>query len=105
MPNHVHLLLSLSVQTVDDEAYYLTEQQLQSSYRPLCEIMRLIKGGSARELNQYFGKRGTFWQKDSYDHYVRNAKSYNNIIDYILHNPEKARLVENWRDYPFTYYV
>ncbi|MBB4079686.1 REP element-mobilizing transposase RayT [Lewinella aquimaris] len=103
MPNHVHLLLSLGNQLVDDDHFFLSETELRKSYRPLNNIMRRIKGGSSRAINQYLGRRGALWQKDSYDHYVRDEKAYRNILYYILHNPVKAGLVEDWQSYPFTY--
>lgn len=105
MPNHVHLLISLANQLTDPKGYLLDEHQLQISYRPLSEIMRQLKGASAREINQHLGRRDSFWQKDSYDHYVRNERAYRNILYYILHNPVKAGLVQDWREYPYTYCV
>ncbi|MCP9234644.1 transposase [Lewinella sp. JB7] len=105
MPNHVHVLLSMGNQLTDEDHRLLTIPELSLRYRPLHEVMRRIKGGSARYLNEHLGTKGPFWQKDSYDHYVRTAKSYDNILYYILYNPEKAGLVNNWRSYPFTYYV
>ncbi len=105
MPNHVHLLLSLGNQLADDHYFLLDEDELVLSYKPLHQIMQKIKGASARFLNQQLGRTGTFWQKDSYDHYVRDAKAFRNILYYILHNPEKAGLVGDWREYRFTYYA
>ncbi|WP_104418485.1 transposase [Neolewinella xylanilytica] len=105
MPNHAHLLLSLGNQLADHHHFLLDEDELVSSYQPLHRIMQRVKGASARFLNQELGRTGTFWQKDSYDHYVRNAKAYENILYYILRNPEKAGLVGDWRNYRFTYHA
>ena len=105
MPNHAHILISLANQTVDDSNFLLKETELQSRYVPLCEVMRLVKGGSSRVINQYLGRSGTLWQPDSYDHYVRNARSFNNILRYILENPVKARLVSRYEQYRFNYYA
>ncbi|THH39399.1 transposase [Neolewinella litorea] len=105
MPNHVHVLLSLGNQTTDVDNFFLTDDALSFSYQPLSEVMRRIKGASARDINLYLDRRGTFWQKDSYDHYVRDAKAFENILYYILYNPVKAGLVTEWREYPFTYYA
>jgi REP element-mobilizing transposase RayT len=31
---------------------------------------------------------GTFWQRNYYEHIIRNEQSYQNISNYIIHNPE-----------------
>ena len=104
MPNHVHLLISLANQVVDEEQYYLSDEELSLAYRPLHEVMRRIKGASARLINLQLGRTGTaFWQKDSYDHFVRNAKSLENIWWYILNNPVKAGLVAEVKDFEHTF--
>jgi len=91
MPNHVHLLLDLSCQKYDD------------NYKQLDYIMKMIKGGSAFEINKILGHKGTFWCKDSYDHWVRHQKSRERIRKYILNNPTKAKLVEDWTHWPYSY--
>ncbi len=65
--------------------------------------MQLIKGGSAFLINRHLGRSGTFWEEESYDHWVRNEREHYNIHRYILNNPVKVRLVANWEDYPFSY--
>lgn len=46
MPDHVHLLMALS-----------PEQSLQN-------VMRLIKGRSARAINKMSGRAGSLWQRE-----------------------------------------
>lgn len=76
----------------------------QDNYKPLYEVMRLIKGATARYANQILKRTdNNFWQRDNYNHYVRNGTELNNIINYIVQNPVKAGLVENWQDFPFVY--
>ncbi|AFM05599.1 transposase [Bernardetia litoralis DSM 6794] len=87
MSNHVHLLFC----TADYEKIDMSH------------IMKLIKGGSAHSINQVLKRKGIFWQKESYDHYVRNDKEFKNIIYYILENPVRVGVVEKWDSYPFTY--
>ena len=50
------------------------------------------------------GKEGRFWQHESYDHKVRNEISLRNINNYILRNPVKAGLVDDWNKWPHTFY-
>ncbi len=87
MSNHVHMLFC----TAD----YQNET--------ISKTMQLIKGGSAHASNQILKREGKFWQKESYDHYVRNDNELKNIIHYILENPVKAGITEEWQKYPFSY--
>lgn len=105
MPNHVHLLISMRNQIINDEMDLIPNKDLSLSYRPLHEVMRRIKGATARSINLLMGSTGTtLWQKDSYDHYVNNSRSLENTWWYILNNPVKAGLVENIEDYPYTWW-
>jgi REP element-mobilizing transposase RayT len=42
-----------------------------------------------KSRNEFMGK---FWQRNYYEHIIRNEQSYQNISNYIIHNPE------NWTD-------
>ncbi len=41
------------------------------------------------------------WQKDYYDHILRSKENLDIHIRYILNDPVRAGLVENWKYYPF----
>ena len=49
----------------------------------LADIMRTIKSYSAREINRITGRTGPLWQKEYYDHIVRNVRSHYRIRNYI----------------------
>jgi len=100
MPNHVHLLFE-DYQLKTPETNILGKDK---DY-PVAQTMRYIKGGTAREANSILGKTGNFWQKESYDHYIRNDNEMDNVINYILQNPVKAGLVDDWTLWPWTYLV
>ncbi|MFK8005701.1 MAG: transposase [Saprospiraceae bacterium] len=101
MPNHVHLLIDTAIQLngLKNESEINEENYIQ-----LDKIMKLIKGGSSYEINRFLGRTGAFWQRESYDHYVRNGKELVNIIWYIVRNPVKGRLVLEWEDFEYTYW-
>jgi REP element-mobilizing transposase RayT len=42
------------------------------------------------------------WQKNYYEHVVRNDESVENIAEYILNNPVRRNLVADWEDYPHS---
>jgi putative transposase len=83
MSNHVHLLMR--------------------PIAPAAEVMRFIKGVSARTANQILNRMGLpFWQRESYDHWVRNDTEYRRILRYLEWNPVTAGLVENPELWPWS---
>ncbi|GAJ14499.1 unnamed protein product [marine sediment metagenome] len=84
MPNHVHLII------------YKTK-------RILFRILQSLKRHSAREANIILSRNGSFWQKESYDRLIRDRNDLAEKIEYTLYNPVKAGLVDDWRDWQFTY--
>jgi REP element-mobilizing transposase RayT len=77
MPNHVHALLRPA-----------EENKLES-------ILHSWKSYSALQANRLLKRTGEFWQRDYFDHLVRNEASLQKISRYIVQNPEKAGLT-NW---------
>ena len=65
--------------------------------------MTSIKGYTARQANLILERQGYFWQHESYDHIVRDPAELDRIRRYILNNPVKAGLVDEWRDWPWSY--
>lgn len=96
MPNHVHLLIESIM------AEYLKHRGKTAKY-PVADALRLLKGGTARSCNLLLERSGPFWNHESYDHYVRDEQELERIIKYILNNPVKAGLVNEWKDWQSTY--
>lgn len=86
MPTHIHLVF-----------------ELLPKNKGISKIMQSIKGISARECNKALEKSGTFWEDESFDHWIRNDKELFFIIRYTLLNPVKAGLVNDWKDWKHTY--
>jgi REP element-mobilizing transposase RayT len=87
MPNHVHVVVSLP-----DEA------------PPLVKTLQRLKGYSALQANKVMGRTGQFWQRETYDHIVRSPEEMTRVIAYVINNPVKAGLVDNWEAWPHTYW-
>jgi REP element-mobilizing transposase RayT len=87
MPDHAHLILT----PLTDDA-----RQLVVS---LSEIMKAIKGASAHAINHRLGRDGTLWQQESFDHVLRSAGSLDGKIRYVLENPARRSLVNDWQEY------
>lgn len=86
MPNHVHLLIR--VERFDKSLY---------------SILHSLKRSTARECNKTLSRTGAFWQHESYDHVVRDGSESERIVRYILNNPVKAGLVDNWNSWKWSY--
>jgi REP element-mobilizing transposase RayT len=87
MSNHTHLLLDQ--QGIPDPP----PRRDGKRYTALSRALRLLKGESGTRCNQALGRRGAFWQHESYDHVVRDAAEFERILAYIINNPVKAGLV------------
>ena len=75
MPNHVHALIA------------------PREGRELCELIKGIKGVSARACNLLLGLTGgSFWMEDTHNRIVRNVEELLAFRRYIAANPEKAGL-------------
>jgi len=83
MSNHVHALLLPKVE--------------------VSKLMKSLKGFTAREANRLLGRTGIpFWQKESYDHWVRDEAEWNRIARYIENNPVRAGVVAVPEDYRWS---
>jgi REP element-mobilizing transposase RayT len=85
MPTHVHLLFT----ALEDERGY------QFS---LAEIMKGIKGVSARNINKLLNRRGQLWQDESFDRIMRVGE-FENKLEYIIINPITAGLARSPSQY------
>ncbi len=97
MPNHVHILIEpLSVA----QAVSLCSQTDDPTHYSLSLIMQSLKGYSGRKANAILGRNGPFWQEESFDHWVRDKREYDRIVEYIDMNPVNAGLCcvpEEWK--------
>jgi REP element-mobilizing transposase RayT len=83
MANHVHMLLT--------------------PHMDVSELLRRLKGYSARQINEMLGCTGLpFWQDESYDHLVRSAVEFRRIGNYIINNPVKAGLAGSPEEYRWS---
>jgi putative DNA methylase len=65
--------------------------------------MQSLKGFTAREANKILRRTGEpFWQRESYDHWVRDEQEFGRIRAYIENNPVRAGLVARAEDYPWS---
>lgn len=83
MPNHVHIVFwPIPNNTVS-------------------EIVQSWKRFTSRQANKILGLTGKpFWQRESFDHWIRNDEEHARCCRYVTNNPVKARLCptpEAWK--------
>lgn len=76
MPNHVHVLACLLDETDLERQCYSWKKY------------------TATRINRALGRRGRFWQEESFDHLVRSSEQFDGLQHYIADNPIKAGLRE-----------
>ena len=84
MPNHVHVIIT----PLGDHV--------------LPKILQSWKGFSGRQINRRLKRSGPVWQKESFDHIVRNVACYENFVSYVERNPVVAGLVSRPPDWRFS---
>ncbi|MCD4792508.1 MAG: diaminopimelate epimerase [Bacteroidales bacterium] len=85
MLNHVHLI------------FYKAQKQV-------FRILGSLKRHTSRQINLLNDTTGTkVWQKESYDNLIKNRNELATKIKFTVNNPVKAGLVNNWKDWKYTY--
>jgi len=69
MPNHVHVVVT------------------PFPGFGLERIVRDWKSYTAKQANRMCGRKGVFWQHESYDHIIRSEKEFAMLMDYVWDNP------------------
>lgn len=64
--------------------------------RTLATVIHSWKSFSAKQANQLLRTHGAFWQREYYDHLIRNESELERAIRYVGKNPAKANL-KNWK--------
>ena len=116
MPNHMHGIIILTeAQATEDDVQSgadpktgvgaISKINVGAGLKPaptaapthhgLSEIVRAFKTFSARRINALHNTVGTpFWQRNYYEHVIRNESALDRIRQYIVDNPAR------WREDP-----
>jgi len=82
MPDHIHLLLTANENS------------------DLIKLVTAYKKLSGYEYKKTMGKN--LWQKSFYDHILRKEEDIKQLVRYVLENPVRKKLVEDFKEYPFS---
>jgi len=83
MPNHAHAVVT----PLDSNS--------------LSSIMQSWKSISAHRINRILDRRGPVWQRENFDHLVRDEASFEKFVAYTENNPVVAGLVARSEEWPF----
>jgi len=78
MPNHVHAVVRI----------FPTDR--------LSQVLHSWKSYTAKTANRILGRTGEFWQREYYDHLLRDGGEFERAVRYVVENPAKAGL-RDWR--------
>ncbi len=84
MPDHVHLLLAPTLENLVD---LVGKWKSYSTH--------LMRGK---------GVTGKVWQRSFFDHAVRKDEDLVKVAEYIVCNPVRKGLVQDWRHYPYSWH-
>lgn len=93
MCNHVHWVVVLREKDDQEHAVYLQD------------ILQSVKRESANRINKLEGRKGSLWQKESFDTTIRDHQHMYNAIRYTLNNPVNAGLISSWKQWRGIYWT
>jgi REP element-mobilizing transposase RayT len=82
MPNHIHLITQGKNESAD-----------------CLELMKMFKQKTGYDASQNYSTH--IWQKDFHDHIIRDDENLENAVYYILNNPIRAGLTDDWKKYKY----
>ena len=106
MPNHIHGIIRITHRGESNTPDFMGECNSPQPYSPqryspqresprlqgpsqtIGAIVRGYKSAVTKKLNE-LGVGRKVWQRDYYEHIIRNEQSYYNISNYIVNNPSK----------------
>jgi REP element-mobilizing transposase RayT len=88
MPNHIHGIIVISVGAIHESPLQQPMDITQRRLMLLPKIVGRFKMNSAKRINEMRGTSGLpVWQRNYYEHVIRNDESLNKIREYIINNP------------------
>ena len=89
MPNHVHLIIIIDADGRGTARRAPTGEQFgKPTIGTIPTIIRSFKSAVTKRINELRGLPGMpLWQRNFYDHIIRNENSMNEIREYIGRNP------------------
>ncbi len=87
LPDHIHLLILLN----------------QQSKKSVSSLVRNFKAKFYQDYRKSTGEKKSPWQRNYYDHIIRNDLDFNEKLQYIVENPMKANLTQQECDPEYVF--
>jgi putative transposase len=81
MPDHLHMVVTIG----EDD---------------LITVLHGFKSYTTTLWRRQSGQQ-RLWQESFHDHGVRQSERMDELVKYVLENPQRAGLVDDWHDYPW----
>lgn len=99
MPNHMHGIINVGahcMRPMNDDIRPVSDGQKSGRVQrapTVGDIVRGYKSAVTKRVWDLCGHHGqSVWQRNYYEHIIRNDQAYSNIVEYIHSNPQK------WQD-------
>lgn len=84
MPNHVHVVVA------------------PWAGHTLSDILHSWKSFTANAINRLLVRTGPFWERESFDHLIRNLRSFEKFVSYTVNNPVVAGFCASPEQWDFS---
>jgi len=84
MPDHLHFVSKLNSGT-------------------LSGLMHSVKSFTSKKIKSDLNLKNNIWQPQYHDHAIREDEELTKTITYCLNNPVRAKIVDNFHDYPYWF--
>ena len=90
MPNHIHGIVIINGKSSRGVLQYAPTNRLRSPSQTIGAIIRGFKSTTTKQINILRKTpKKPIWQRNYYEHIIRNEKDLNEICEYIINNPQK----------------
>ena len=90
MPNHIHAIIMVNVGAIHELPLLQHNDRMRRRKMSLPKVIGYAKMNTAKQINQLRNTLGKpVWQRNYYEHIIRNESDLNSIRQYIVYNPAK----------------
>ena len=88
MPNHLHGIIFISNDDRRGVLQYAPTNEFRSPSQTIGSIIRGFKSTTTKQINKSRNTpRLPLWQRNYYEHVIRNVDDFNSVREYIINNP------------------
>ena len=98
MPDHLHFINQMT----EDSTLTYNAGARGTVAKGMLDWVGNYKSFTTNQCWWKLGGCGKLWQKSSFDRVIRYNDSVDDAVNYVLNNPVRKGLVEEWTQYPFA---